>query len=94
MSRDHDKQMRNIHEFDWSNGTKIDQAKEMIPYLVDKLRQAMTNPLLHAKVQGQLQALSSSQLKRGPVRPCGEGSKWGAPSWLEKEEEEQVNPLP
>ena len=87
----YDEQMRNIHKFDWSNGATIDQAKEMISYLVDKLQQAMTNPLLHdAEVQGQLQVLNSSQLERGPERPLGEGSKGGAPSRLEEEEEEEV----
>ena len=50
MSHNHNKQMRNIHEFDWSNGATIDQAKEMISYLVDKL----TNCLLQAEVQEQL----------------------------------------
>ena len=53
--------MHNIHNFDWSNGAPNDQAKDMISYLVDKLQQAMNNPLLQAKVQGQLQALNSSQ---------------------------------
>ena len=83
-------QMRNVHKFDWSNGANIDKAKEMISYLVDKLQQTMTNPLLHVVVQGQLQVLNSSQSERGPERPPGEGSKGGAPSRLEEEEEEEV----
>ena len=58
-----DAHMRNVHKFDWSNGATIDQVKEMISYLVDKLQQAMTNPLLHAEVQGQLHALNSSHLE-------------------------------
>ena len=86
----HDKQMWNVHKFDWSNGATIDQAKEMISYLVDKLQQSMTNPLLHAEVQGQLQVLNSSQSEWGPERPPGEGSKGGAPSRLEEEEEDKV----
>ena len=90
MLHDHNEQMCNIHEFDWSNGATIDQAKDMISYLVDKLQQAMSNPLLHTEVQGQLQALNSSQSKRGPVRPLGEGFKAGAPLILEGEEEEKV----
>ena len=94
MLHDNNKQMRNVHKFDWSNGATIDQAKDMISYLVDKLQQAMSNPLLHAEVQGQLQAFNNSQLERGPLRPHGEGSKGGAPSRLEEEEEEQVLPLP
>ena len=67
----------------------------MISYLVDKLQQAMTNPLLHAEVQGQLHALNSSHLERGPERPLGEGSKGGAPSRMveQEEEEEEVIPL-
>ena len=89
----YDEQMHNVHKFDWSNGATIDQAKEMISYLVDKLQQAMTNPLLHAEVQGQLHALNSSHSERGPVRPPGEGSKGGAPSRMVDEEEEEVLPL-
>ena len=86
MLHDHDKQMRNVHKFDWSNGATIDQAKEIISYLVDKLQQAMTNPLLlQAKVQGKLQALNSSQSKRGPVRPLGEGFKGGNPLGVQEE---------
>ena len=73
MSHKHLKQMCSIHKFDWSNGATIDQAKDMISYIVDKLQQATTNnPLLQAEVQGQLQALNRSQLERGPMRPCGE----------------------
>ena len=80
MSDDHNKQMCNVYEFDWSNGATIDQAKEMISYLVDKLQQAKTNPLLQKEeFQGQLQALNSSQLERGPMRPPGESSKGGNP---------------
>ena len=60
MSHEHNEQMHNVHEFDWSNGATIDQAKDMISYLIDKLQQAMSNPLLHAEVQGQIQALNSS----------------------------------
>ena len=60
MSHNHLEQMCNVHEFDWSNDATIDQAKDMISYLVDKLQQAMNNPLLQAEVQGQLQALNSS----------------------------------
>ena len=56
MSHNHNKQMRNYHKFDWSNSANIDQAKEMISYLADKLQQASTSSLLQAKVQGQLQA--------------------------------------
>ena len=85
-----DAHMRNVHEFDWSNGATIDQAKEMISYLVDKLQQAMTNPLLHAEVQGQLHALNSSHSEKGPERPLVEGSKGGAPSRMVDEEEEEV----
>ena len=94
MSHDHNKQMRNVHAFDWSNGATIDQAKDMISYLVNKLQQAMSNPLLHAEVQGQMQVLNSSQLERSLVTPLGEGSKEGSPLRLEEEGEEQVNPLP
>ena len=75
MSHKHFEQMCNVHKFDLSNGATIDQAKDMISYLIDKLQQAMTNLLLQAKVKGQLQALNSSQSKRGLVRPLGEGSK-------------------
>ena len=53
----HDEQMHNVHKFDWSNGATIDQAKDMISNLVDKLQQAMTNPLLHAEVQGHSKSL-------------------------------------
>ena len=45
-----DVHMCNVHKFDWSNGATIDQAKEMISYLVEKLQQAMTHPLLQAEV--------------------------------------------
>ena len=65
MLHDRNEQMRNIHKFDWSNGATIDQAKDVISYLVDKL---LTNPLLQVEFQGQIQALNSSQLKRGPMR--------------------------
>ena len=85
MSHDHDKQMRNVHEFDWSNGATNNQAKEMISYLVDKPQQAMINPLLQAKVQGQLQALNSSQSERGLVRPLSEGSKGVKPLGVQEE---------
>ena len=90
-----DAHMLNVHEFDWSDGATIDQAKEMISYLVDKLQQAMTNPLLHVEVQGQLHALNSSHLEKGPERPLVEGSKGGAPSRMveQEEEEEEVIPL-
>ena len=63
MLHKHNKKMHNIHDFDWSNGATIDQAKDMISYLVDKLQQAMSNPLLHVEVQGQIQVLNSSQSK-------------------------------
>ena len=86
----HNKHMCNVHKFDWSNGAIIDQAREMISYLVDKLQQAMSNPLLHAEVQGQTQALNHSQSERGPMRPLVEGSKEGAPVRLEEEEEEDI----
>ena len=59
----------------------------VISYLVDKLQQAMPNPLLQVEVQGQLHALNSSQLERGPVRPPGgEGSKGGNPLGVEEEQ--------
>ena len=77
--------MHNIHNFDWSNGAPNDQAKDMISYLVDKLQQAMNNPLLQAKVQGQLQALNIFQLESGPMRPLGEGSKGGNPLGVAEE---------
>ena len=37
--------MRNVHKFDWSNGATIDQEKDKISYLVDKLQQDINNPL-------------------------------------------------
>ena len=86
MSHDHNEKMCNVHKFDWFNGAAIDQDKEMISYLIDKLQQAMTNPLLQAEVQGQLQALNSSQSKKGPVRPLGEGSKGGNPLGMQEEQ--------
>ena len=57
MSHDHNDQMHNNYKFDWSNGATIDQAKDMISYLVDKLQQAMSNPLLLVEVQGQSKPL-------------------------------------
>ena len=79
--------MHNVHKFDWSNGVTIDQAKDTISYLVDKLQQAMNNPILQAKVQRQLQDLNSSQLERGLVRPIGEVSKGGNPLGVEEDQE-------
>ena len=49
MSHKNLEQKRNVHKFDWSNGVTIEQAKDMILYLVDKLQQAMNNPLLPSK---------------------------------------------
>ena len=92
MSHHHPKQMRNIHKFDWLNCATIDQAKNLISYLVYNLQQALKNPLLQEKVQGQLHALHSSQLEKVPIRPLGGGSKGGDPLRLE-EEEEEVLPL-
>ena len=46
----------------------------------------MTNPFFQAEIQGQLQALNSSQLERGPVRPLGEGSKGGNPMGMQEEQ--------
>ena len=54
MLHDHNQQMHHVHNFDLSNGATIDRAKDMISYLVIKLQQVMTNPLLQAQVQGQL----------------------------------------
>ena len=48
MSKEHVEKMRNVQKFDWSNGATIDQAKDTISYLVDKLQQAMNNPFLQA----------------------------------------------
>ena len=82
--------MHNVQKFDWSNGATIDQektidqAKDMISYLVDKLQQDLNNPLLQAEVQGKLQALNSSQLERGLVRPPGESSKGANPFGSER----------
>ena len=66
MSQDHFERMHNVDKFDWSNGATIDQPKDMIACLIEKLQQDMNNPILQGEVQGQLQALNSSQSKKEP----------------------------
>ncbi|MCO5607281.1 hypothetical protein L7F22_061474 [Adiantum nelumboides] len=72
--------------------TQRDEGRGIVNYLVGKLQEAIENPTLQAKVQGQIQQLQNppnAQQERGLDRPLNETSKKGASLGNEEEMHEE-----